>query len=93
MKYITTDVHPHIREGVGVELNDERMASHYYPEGALLVYCGVDFLDHLHSGYIKEVEEKEFTKSDMIEFANWCINNGNYSDTIYFNNWIKQRKK
>ncbi len=48
----------------------------------------------LEDGYIKEVEEPEFTKSDMISLANFIYENHNSDDNeTLFHTWKKQSKK
>jgi hypothetical protein len=60
MKYITTKKHPEYKEGLIFEAE--------YPAYFVLDRNRV-IEEDLQRGYIKEVEKKEFTKSDMINFS------------------------
>ena len=80
MKYITTDKHPELKEGLILESN--------YCFDIIINYgAAADIKDNntmkysssymLEKGYIKEVQEKDWTDADMIEFTNrisgyWC---------------------
>ena len=70
MKYITTDKHPELKEGI--KFKECTGVDNYVKYSSKRRFY---FLSHnqlqaeISKGYIKEVEEKEFTKSDMIEFS------------------------
>ena len=95
MKYETTNKHPELKEGLILE---------YWSDSSMWV-CGpskfykvmVNQLEALlEKGYIKEEGEPEFTKSDMIDFANNWHNHYSHhcagTETAY-NDWIKNRDK
>ena len=88
MKYITTDKHPELKEGLICD-----------SPGDFLVFklvngnhsIGKDALkDWIEKGYIKEVEEKEYTKSDMINFGQYYGNHTQGLETA-FNEYLKIR--
>ena len=58
MKYITTDKHPVFKEGKKLDVDLINELSHMLGIPA--------FNTCIEKGYIKELEEKEFTKSDVI---------------------------
>ncbi|GAG11655.1 unnamed protein product, partial [marine sediment metagenome] len=67
MKYITTDKHPELKEGVKIGYYEDQYEIKLSNK---TFYAGQPCIDAwLSNGYIKEVEEKEYTKSDMIDFA------------------------
>ena len=94
MKYITTDKHPELKEGITI---------HETSEGDYISFLGFAKFskvqnDHqLGVGHIKEVEEKEFTKSDVIDFGlNLPLLYGNSIEEDingFYNDWLKQRDK
>jgi hypothetical protein len=103
MKYITTEKHPELKEGI--ELHYWELDSTWRAKPSNFYQCKQNQLDGLLAdGYVKEVEytlytsfEEKFTKSDMIEFANYLDDNFDSSDTKdrfnnYFYWWLKQRK-
>ena len=90
MKYITTDKHPELKEGIIMHF--ESNGESWYSETRLYSYKLNQFEYAKEQGYIKEVEEKEFTKSEMIEFlidvyCDISIETGNE----LLNNWLTQR--
>ena len=92
MKYITTDTHPHIKPNIEFEkeiIIDRETG--FYATGYIR-FDETELSEQLEKGYIKEVQKKEFTKADMIEFANIILmDNSDDSDTDILNKWIKQR--
>ena len=68
MKYITTDKHPDLKEGVIFRRSLSRNDMYVSDVLEMTYFPSFDFDILLEKGYIKEVEEKEFTKSDMIGF-------------------------
>ena len=86
MKYITTDTHPEYKEGLIFEAE--------YPAYFVLDRNRV-IQEDLQLGFIKKVEEKEYTESNMIDFVHWAVRN--YSEPYYniimarsdFNKWKK----
>ena len=96
MKYITTDKHPELKGGLILEFAENKSC-------LLLNYTGfyleVGINETLEKGYIKELQEKEFTEDDMIDFVHWAVRN--YSEPYYniimarsdFNKWKKQNYK
>ena len=95
MKYITTKENPIFKEGIEFEKIKDSINS---------TGTWVNVMDGLHKVspiildqwlkkcYIKEAEEKEFTKSDMIEFAR-DFERGFHSYEAAFDKWLKQRDK
>ena len=90
MKYITTDKHPELKEGVIID--DKKLKL-----GVICLHLFSDYDLELweHDGLIKELQEPEFTKDDMIEFAFWVLGEqDNYEkETIKLDDWLKQINK
>ena len=87
-KFITTDKHPELKEGTivfkGVSNYRTNFFTHLCNEFNLQTW--------ISQGYIKEVEEKEYTKSDMIEFFEWSSGAfGKKEGKNAFYNFINQR--
>lgn len=102
-KYITTDKHPELKEGLifGKWLKTS-MGVHFYSDedNRESTLHSVETVPELISlGYIKEVEEKEFTKSDMLSFAEYfgAVRDSqlNIEENVIceFNEWLKDREK
>lgn len=91
MKYITTDTHPVLKEGIIFD---------NYLDIACVCEIGHDNYTYkikpsLDKGYIKEVEEKEYTTSDMIKFVG-AITNVHYTKKqgdMLLHNFKEQRNK
>lgn len=94
-KYKTTKKHPELKTGVEFFKRypeDEE----YMSESDTLIMLTDDIEICLENGWIKEIEEKEFTKSDMIEFASYRIRTSLGNTTSYnefFEQWLKQRNE
>ena len=77
MKYITTKTHPTFKEGLKVKMSYALDANIYTVQVDSInpidtIYLCEELLNNsISKGYIKEVEEKEYTKSDMIDFAKY----------------------
>ena len=87
MKYITTDKHPELNEGIILQENaahDGHLTEYY------ATYHKTDIEHMSEKGYIKEVEEKEYTKSDMINFGQYYGNHTQGLETA-FNEYLKIR--
>ena len=93
MKYITIDKHPDIKEGT-IFRKSEGRTQMYVSETSCITYITESDLDEsIEKGYIKEVEEKEFTKSDMIEFYIHVVRPSSLAiSKDVFNEWKKQRQ-
>ena len=93
MKYITTDKHPELKEGLIINIIFFPTSGvHYYDENKAL-HCILSGPELVEKGYIKEVEEKEYTKSDMINYGDYRMNTlgGGIekSEGDIFDNWLK----
>ena len=88
-KYITTDKHPELKEGIILFINGDELIS----ENATVEIHNED--ECVEEGYIKEVEENAFTKDDMLDFVIWFDEHiqgyEEYDD--YFNGWLQERTK
>ena len=61
MKYITTDTHPELKEGIIIYKGISDYRSDFF-----MSLCNTFNIKTWEAqGYIKEVEEKEYTKSDL----------------------------
>ena len=92
-KYKTTKENPIFKEGIIIRKDTSlplKIAEYCNPSEIINVGQSV-FNKWLEKGYIKEVEEKEFTKSDIIEF----FESASYHEKVIadFNDWLKQRDK
>ena len=67
MKYITTDTHPELKEGIIIYKGISDYRSDFF-----MSLCNTFNIKTWEAqGYIKEVEEKEWTNSDMQSYAEW----------------------
>ena len=92
MKYITTNKHPELKEGIEFDYWDNDSTWRAKPSN--FYTCTDEQFQHLiEKGYVKEVEGKEFTKSDMIAFQLWnniMTKNGVINDLKI---WLNQKNK
>ena len=103
MKYITTKESPIFKEGIQLRASficDENHDNIEFLNGEdKITLPKPKFKVWLNKGYIKEVEEKEFTKSDGAEAILYFHNSYESSDMSIeearnvFNDWLKQRDK
>ncbi len=90
MKYTATKTHPYLKEGMNIKIGHYNSYDH---ENNIVFILGTDVQEYEQKGWIKEVwEEKEFTKSDMQDFAEYCKGINFSSDSTYFIDWLKQRE-
>ena len=94
MKYITTSKNPIFKEGINFESEGHSFISIRFNSGDTKDFEISHLLKH---GYIKEVQEPEFTKDDMIEFVKYLYDYYDQSSGMeylngQFNNWLNQRK-
>lgn len=94
MKYITTDTHPELKEGIEIKYWENDSTWRTATTG-LFRLTELQKDAELREGYIKELQEPEFTKDDMIEFAFWALSEqDNYEkETIKLDDWLNQRNK
>ena len=93
-KYITTKENPILKEGLNIDNTESTQIGIHYFETDRSLHINDDVLkDWLNNGYVKEVEEKEFTKSDMVEAIGQAHILGPWSAKEIFNDWLKQRDK
>jgi ribosomal protein S8 len=64
MKYITTNKHPELREGI--EITEYPGSTFFNLSGEDVKFSYIICKNWLDKGYIKEVEKKEFTRSDLV---------------------------
>ncbi len=57
-KYITTDKHPQLKEGIALTFSDNRIVYEGF-------YLEIRLDSALEKGYIKEVQEPEFTRDEL----------------------------
>lgn len=62
-KYITTDEHPILKQGLIINKNIINS------ESIIMTITDLDRNFQLNQGYIKELQEPKWTDDDMIEFA------------------------
>ena len=99
MKFITTDKHPELKEGVVFRLSKSRNDM-YVSKISTITYIAAFDLDVLiEKNYIKGVEEKEFTRTDIAHavytahhsYRGAHMNDGEAKEFV--TNWLKQRDK
>ena len=98
MKYITTDKHDFLKKGWICEDGGGNImeVGCCWLNGSNTLMCNKYAIDYwLKDGQIKELQEPEFTKDDMIEFAFWALSEqDNYEkETIKLDDWLEQRNK
>jgi len=96
MKYLTTDKHPELKEGIEVIKHTISLlgATEYKTSEGYGIFTIPEFKHDLDKGYIKELQEPEFTKDDMIDFANDFISNYKVMDgKEQLEIYLKQRNK
>ena len=95
MKYITTDKHPELKEGLIIQMWSEghELGDKYSTSQGLYVLFKNQLDSELKLGYIKEVEKFEFTKFDMIAFHYWAGSVSEIDTKEDFNEWKKLRSK
>ena len=97
MKYITTDTHPELKEGIMLEYSTH--GQQHYTGSNMYHATHHQVKALLEKGYIKEVEEKEFTKSDMesVVYEAHKQYEGDYINLrsaakTFVENWIKDKE-
>ena len=94
MKFITTKENPIFKKGIDLSIDNQiNVMSVQYVGAQEKIYLGQDtFIKWRNLGYFKEVEEKEFTKSDMKSYGTYAsgvIWSQNTNRENIFNNWSK----
>ena len=91
--YVTTKENPIFKEGIKFKSESHSYISIRFSRNQDVKELEISTL--LEKGYIKEVEDKQFTKSDMIYFARYYVNQAevNLSGIEIVDRWIKQRDK
>ena len=93
MKYITTDKHPELKCGIILECISNLNGLYRSKDGWSAMYIGKV---ELSKGYIKELQEPEFTKDDMLQFCGYLhdkLPTHSKTPKDLFNDWLKQRSK
>ena len=93
MKYITTDKHPELKEGIEIKFSEHD--GNYWSKLGFAKFSKHQFKDMLSMGYFKELQEPKWTDDDMIDFAFWVLGEqDNYEkETIKLDDWLKQINK
>ncbi len=90
-KYETTQEHPDLKEGIILTEIDNQ---YEFKLGHKTFFTGVPCIKvWISKGYIKEVEDLEFTKSDMIDLIKFDLNSVEWTPKQVFNDWKKQKSK
>ena len=109
MKYITTDKHPELKEGIEILPiieGEENIISEYVItikfniHGNMIPISLIAMGQLEEFGYIKELQEPEFTKDDVkimsCEFAIYIVRYCTDRDETYpklYDEWLKQRNR
>jgi len=91
-KYVTTEKNPTFKSGIEVKSTGAKYYITIDVINSATWFNNDSIKILLEKGYIKEVEPKEFTKSDMIVFAKYY--KGNYpmlGNLNILDNWIKRK--
>ena len=89
--YTTTKEHPDLKERIILTEIDNQ---YEFLLGYKTFYAGQPCIDSwLSNGFIEEVEELEFTKSDMIDLIKFDLNSVEWTPKQVFNDWKKQRSR
>ena len=89
MKYITTDKHPELKEGIDLETNASMFWA-FSLSGSRHSISKPIKNDWIEKGYIKEVEEKEFTKSDMIGLLDFYTESQSENNVLVVDKYIEK---
>ena len=86
-KYETTKEHPDLKERIILTEIDNQ---YEFKLGHKTFFTGVPCINSwIRKGYIKEVQKKEFTESDMIGFHYWAGSVKEEEVKEDFNDWKK----
>ena len=96
MKYITTGENPVFK--VNIEFHKIKdgidcIGTFVNVNNGMHKISPMTFDEWLKKGYIKEVVEKEYTKSDMIELVRFDFNSTKWNPTEVLKEFLKQRNK
>ena len=94
-KYITTKSNPIFKEGVNIDKTESTQIGIHYFEPEKTLHINDDVLRNwIEKGYIKELEEPEFTKSDILAIVgDWLKTERGTPFDQYLDNRIKNRDK
>ena len=82
-KYITTELHPELKEGIIFEQSQNRNSYCVHPAtDKSSLYMEQHTKKGLEKGYIKEVQEPKWTDQDMIDFVNITNHKCGYMDSL-----------
>jgi hypothetical protein len=94
-KYKTTSKHPGYKEGLIIKLSSNDNS--YLEDHDYDFYYDFPIDLALKKGWIEEIQEPEFTRNDMIEFAKYyqeCRSKRyNITKEYSFELWLKQKKE
>lgn len=97
-KFITTDKHPELKEGLNIiptchndQITEYCIEIKLDKVGNRVIDVMVREIDYLLAkGYIKELQEPEFTKDDMIDFALYHSDNKHLINNT-LGQWLKRK--
>ena len=94
-KYITTKENPTFKEGIEFEMKNEFSAKILILGAGVNLHLGeISINKLLNLKYIKEAQEKEFTKDDVMEFGEYMLIDATPdTDKEIFDKWLKERNK
>jgi hypothetical protein len=100
-KYRVTEKHPQLKEGITSSYTNGGDISFRLVNNNIHRLGEKDIIDNIKKGWIEEIQEPEYTKSDLLDFA--CYFNINIPSDMKFStpdsmiefvdSWIKWRNK
>ena len=92
MKFITTKENKIFKSGIEFEFHSAGIESYHKNKNEILLINADKKPSWTKNKYFKEAEEKEFTKSDMIEFTDYSLSHkGIRFISTDLKDWLKQR--
>lgn len=99
-KYRVTEEHPYLKEGAILDQKGGSKDSAYFVGETAVFIAFPDMKAFESDGWIEEIQEPEFTRNDMINFADYCLEKTkagikaglNFYANTTLNEWIKKYK-
>ena len=91
-KYRVTEKHKLLKDNIILEHGI--ITGTYFSSVWAHEFSNDEIKDWIENGWVEEIQEKEFTKDDMIKFANWAnkCDVANVDHEGYLCEWIRNQK-